>query len=162
MSSPAQRPPHPPEGPHLVAITAENCAQLAGPFYHGTAAALAPGALVVAGRPSNYEADRTSNHVYFSALTEPAIWGAELAVALRGTDGPGHVYLVEPTGPFEDDPNLTNKRFPGNPTRSFRSRAPLRVVAALSDWQGHPPELVAGMVAAIAEMQRRGEAPIED
>jgi rifampin ADP-ribosylating transferase len=143
-------------------VTLETCAAEPGPFFHGTRAALDPGALITAGHPSNYEAGRTSRHVYFSALLEPAAWGAELAVARAGDPGPGFVYEAEPTGPFEDDPNLTDKRFPGNPTRSFRSRAPLRVRRALPDWPRHPPEQVAAMLAAIDEKQRRGEAPIED
>ena len=153
----------PPAGPPGDGpVTVDNCAQVEGPFFHGTRAALAPGDLISAGHPSNYEAGRVSNHVYFSALMGPAAWGAELAVARAGAPGRGHVYEVEPTGPFDDDPNLTNKRFPGNPTRSYRSRAPLRVLRAVPDWPGHPPEQVAAMVAAIDEKQRRGEAPIED
>ena len=147
---------------NLVAVTVDTCDQVRGPFYHGTAAQLMPGALLEAGRPSNYEAGRRSNHVYFSALIEPAAWGAELAVALTGADGPGHVYLVEPTGPFEDDPNLTHKRFPGNPTRSFRSRSPLRILAEVSDWPPHTPEAVAGMVAGLRAAMAQGRAVIED
>ena len=146
----------------LRPVTLDSCDHVCGPFYHGTRAQLAPGTLLIAGRPSNYEAGRISNHVYFSALLEPAVWGAELAVALAGEAGPGHVYVVEPTGPFEDDPNLTNKRFPGNPTRSFRSKAPLRVVAELAEWSGHAPEVVAAMVEGLRAAIQQGRAPIED
>ena len=147
--------------PH-VPVAVETCGHVPGPFYHGTAAALSPGMLVSPGHPSNYEAGRTANHVYFSALLEPAVWGAELAVALTHADTPGHVYEVEPTGPFEDDPNLTNKRFPGNPTRSFRSKAPLRVVAERADWPRHAPEAVATMAGAVRAAIAAGSAPIED
>ncbi len=97
-----------------------------------------------------------------AALAQGAVWGAELAVALSGVNGAGHVYEVAPTGPFEDDPNLTNKRFAGNPTRSFRSKAPLRVVAEVSEWTGHTPEAVAGMVAAVRAGLAAGNALIED
>jgi rifampin ADP-ribosylating transferase len=100
--------------------------------------------------------------VYFSALLEPAVWGAELAVALAGAEGRGHVYIVEPTGTFEDDPNLTNKRFPGNPTRSYRTRAPLRIVGEVEDWTGHPPAVLRQMLDHLEELRRAGRAVIED
>ncbi len=143
-------------------VTFDSCAHVPGPFFHGTRARLAPGALLVPGHASNYEAGRVANHVYFAALLEPAVWGAELSVALTGAEGPGHVYVVEPTGPFEDDPNLTNKRFPGNPTRSFRTRAPVRVVEEVASWQGHPPETVRVMVDRVRTALAEGRAPIED
>src|SRR5688572_14382101 len=101
-------------------VTPANCKSLPGPFFHGTKASLPIGALLLPGHPSNYEASRSLRHIYFSALMEPAIWGAELAVAFANSPERGHIYLVEPVGAFEDDPNLTNKRFPGNPTRSYR------------------------------------------
>ncbi len=124
------------------AVTHENCSAVEGPFYHGTKHRLPVGALLVPGRASNFEQGRISNNVYFTATLEAAIWGAELATALAGSGERGHIYLVEPTGGFEDDPNLTNKRFPGNPTRSYRTRQPLRIVGEMKDWQRHPPELV--------------------
>src|SRR5262245_38626584 len=98
------------------------------------------------------------NYVYFSATLDAAVWGAELA----GGEGRGRIYIVEPTGEFEDDPNLTDKKYPGNPTHSFRSREPLRVIGELDDWVGHPPERLEAMRAAIDEMQRNGSAQIED
>mgnify|MGYP003351037233 CR=1 FL=1 len=98
------------------------------------------GGLLVPGHPSNYQDGRISNHVYFSALLEPAVWAAELATALAASDARGHVYVVEPTGPFEDDPNVTDKKFPGNPTRSYRSAEPLRVVREIHDWPRLTPE----------------------
>ena len=107
-----------------------------GVYLHGTKADLAVGELLVAGRESNFEAGRLMNYVYFTATLDAAVWGAELAAG----EGRGRIYVVEPMGEFEDDPNVTNKRFPGNPTQSFRSREPLRIVDELRDWVGHPPE----------------------
>ncbi len=142
-------------------VTFENCHQLPGPFYHGTRAALSIGAHISTGYQSHF-AGRALRHVYFSALLEPAIWGAELALSLSGEVGRGFIYIVEPTGPFEDDPNLTNKRFPGNPSRSYRSTEPLRIVAAVEDWESHPVEVVQGMLASLAELRRAGKALIEE
>ena len=111
-----------------------------GPFFHGTVADLRPGELLTAGRPSNYRPDIVMNHVYFTALVDGAGLAAEIAADLApGTPVP-RVYRVEPTGPFEDDPNVTDKKFPGNPTRSYRSRAPLRVVDEVTDWTRLTPE----------------------
>jgi rifampin ADP-ribosylating transferase len=129
-----------------------------GVYLHGTKAALAVGDLLVAGRESNFEADRVMNYVYFTATLDAAVWGAELA----GGEGRGRVYIVEPTGEFEDDPNVTDKKFPGNPTQSFRSREPLRVVGELVDWVGHPPERLEAMRASLEALQRNGMAQIED
>ena len=142
-------------------VTQENCGTLRGPFYHGTKCVLAPGDLLVAGCPSNFEEGRVSNNVYFSATLEAAVWGAELATALAGEAGPGHIYIVEPMGSFEDDPNLTNKRFAGNPTQSYRTREPLRIVDEVKDWKGHPPEVLQQMLENLQEMKRSGRAVIE-
>lgn len=121
-------------------------------FYHGTRADLAPGDLLRPGQASNYT-DRRSPWIYFSETLQAATWGAELA---RG-DGRGRIYVVEPTGEFFDDPNVTDKRFPGNPTRSYRSRDPLRVVGELVDWQGHSPDEIQAMKDAIV-----GLDPVDD
>lgn len=129
-----------------------------GVYLHGTTADLAVGELLVPGRDSNFEAGRVMNHVYFTETLDAATWGAELAAG----EGRGRIYLVEPTGEFEDDPNVTDKRFPGNPTRSFRTREPVRIVGEIIDWVGHPPEQLRAMRAGLAELQRRGEAVIED
>ncbi|MDR3360296.1 MAG: NAD(+)--rifampin ADP-ribosyltransferase [Bifidobacteriaceae bacterium] len=129
-----------------------------GVFLHGTKADLAPGDLLTPGRESNYEPARTMNHVYFTETLDAAVWGAELAVG----EGPGRVYLVEPTGPFEDDPNVTDKKFPGNPTRSFRSRQPLRVVAELRDWVGHSAAKVKAMRDGVAAQTQLNGPQIED
>ncbi len=143
-------------------VTLENCMLVRGPFYHGTRIDLTTGDLLSPGYPSNYEEGRVLSHVYFSAILEPAIWAAELAMAFANREGRGRIYIVKPTGPFEDDPNLTNKRFPGNPTRSYRTREPLEIVGAVEDWQGHAEEAIRGMVDSLRELRRRGLAVIED
>ena len=143
-------------------VTHDACADVEGPFYHGTRIRFQAGDLLTPGRASNFEEGRISNNVYFSASLEAAIWGAELATRLAGDEGRGHVYVVEPTGTFEDDPNLTNKRFPGNPTRSYRTRDALRIVAEVEDWQGHPPETIRQMLDHLEELKRAGRAVIED
>ena len=130
----------------------------AGVYLHGTKAELVVGDLLVPGRESNFETGRMMNYVYFSATLDAAVWGAELASG----EGRGRIYIVEPTGAFEDDPNLTDKRFPGNPTQSFRSCEPLRVVGELVDWVGHSPEKLEAMRAALDALQRNGSAQIED
>lgn len=143
-------------------VTFDNFGDVEGPFYHGTKSRLEVGDMLVAGRASNFEEGRTSNNIYFTAVLETAVWGAELATALTGVEGPGHIYVVEPTGPFEDDPNVTNKRFPGNPTKSYRTREPLMVVGEVEDWEGHPPEVLRGMLDALEDLRRQGLAIIED
>jgi rifampin ADP-ribosylating transferase len=130
----------------------------AGVYLHGTKADLAVGEMLVPGRESNFEHGRVMNYVYFTATLDAATWGAELAA---GT-GRGRIYLVEPSGEFEDDPNVTNKRFPGNPTQSFRSRQPLRVVGELVDWVGHSPENLKAMRDGLEALKRQGTARIED
>jgi rifampin ADP-ribosylating transferase len=111
-----------------------------GPFYHGTRASLRPGDRISAGRPSNYRPEIIMNHVYFTALRDGAGLAAELA-AMLGPDGAEpHVYVVRPTGEYEDDPNVTDKKFPGNPTRSYRTSAPLEVVEEVAEWTRQTPE----------------------
>ena len=130
----------------------------AGVYLHGTKADLAVGGLLVPGRESNFEAGRRMNYVYFTATLDAATWGAELAAG----QGRGRIYLVEPTGEFEDDPNVTNKKFAGNPTHSFRTRDPVRVVGELVDWVGHSPERLRAMRDGLDELRRQGAAQIED
>lgn len=143
-------------------VSYENCQHVQGPFYHGTRVELSIGDVLTTGHPSHFERGRSLRHTYFSAMLEPAVWGAELAVALSGSDGRGHIYIVEPTGPFEDDPNLTNKRFTGNPTRSYRTREPLRITGIVEEWEGHPPEVLQAMLDSLEDLSRRGLALIED
>ena len=127
--------------------------------YHGTRAQLHVGDLIKPGHAANFgDAPRTANHVYFARTLDAATWGAELAQG----DEPGRIYIVEPTGPYEDDPNLTNKKFRGNPTKSFRSRSPIRVIGEVTDWKGHPPEIVQGMKDALARLAEQGGATIDD
>ena len=145
-----------------VPVTFDSCEHVHGPFFHGTKAEFAIGDELVPGHGSNYHEGRVANHVYFAALLEPAIWGAELAVALSGGTGRERIYIVEPTGPFEDDPNVTNKRFPGNVTQSYRTRNPMRIVGEVESWEGHPPETVQGMLDSIARLRADGLDVIED
>ncbi|HWU71578.1 MAG TPA: NAD(+)--rifampin ADP-ribosyltransferase [Pseudoxanthomonas sp.] len=121
-----------------VPVSAENCDAVAGPFYHGTKADLSAGDLLTAGFKSNYDDSVVMNHIYFTTLPK----GAGLAAEIAKGNGRPRVYVVAPTGPFEDDPNVTNKKFPGNPTRSYRSRHPLRIVGELDDWESYDPEFI--------------------
>jgi hypothetical protein len=115
-------------------------------FFHGTRADLKPGALIVAGYPSNFTDVKPLSWVYFAATLDAAIWGAELAVGSTRE----RIYVVEPTGQIADDPNLTDKKFPGNPTLSYSSRDPLRVIAEVTMWHGHSPERVRQMKENVA------------
>lgn len=129
-----------------------------GPFYHGTKAVLKPGDLLEPGYSSNYGERKKANYVYLTATMDAAIWGAELAVG----DGAGRIYRVEPTSFFEDDPNLTDKKFPGNPTRSYRTQNPLRIVGEVLDWEGHSPELLQNMLDHLEELKRLGIEAINE
>jgi hypothetical protein len=121
-------------------------------FFHGTRADLKPGDLIAVGYRSNFTEAKPLSWVYFAATLDAAIWGAELAAG----DGRERIYVVEPTGPIIDDPNLTDKKFPGNPTLSYRSRDPLRVIAEVTKWQGHPPERLAQMKENVARAMAAG------
>jgi rifampin ADP-ribosylating transferase len=127
-------------------------------FYHGTKAELKPGDEIAPGRESNYGKRKKAGYVYLTATLDAATWGAELAVG----EGRGRIYIVEPTGPIEDDPNLTDKRLPGNPTKSYRSRDPLRVTGEVMDWQSHPPEELKAMKDGLDRLKRLGVEAIED
>ena len=127
-------------------------------YYHGTKADLEVGELIEPGYASNYGKRKQAAFVYLTATLDAAIWGAELAV---GT-GHGRIYIVEPTGFIEDDPNLTNKRFPGNPTKSYRSRSPIRVVGEITDWTGHSPERLKEMRDHLEDLKQRGIEVIEE
>jgi hypothetical protein len=145
-----------------VAVTFDWCDHVEGPFYHGTKLGFEVGDELVPGHGSNYQEGRMSNHIYFSAILETAVWGAELATALAACGERGRIYVVEPTGPFEDDPNVTNKRFPGNITRSYRTRDPVRVVGEVQTWEGHTPEVLTAMLDNIARLREQGLDVIED
>ena len=127
-------------------------------FYHGTRADLKPGDLIEPGYKSNYGAMRKANHVYLTATLDAAIWGAELALGER----PGRIYIVEPTGSIMDDPNLTDKKYAGNPTKSYRSRESLRVTGEVVDWQGHSPEALKTMKDHLERLRLQGVEAIDD
>jgi len=127
-------------------------------FYHGTKANLKMGDLIEPGFNSNYGKRKKASYIYLTATLEAATWGAELALG----EGTGRIYIVEPTGPFEDDPNLTDKKFPGNPTKSYRSRDPLRITGEITDWQGHSPEQLNTMKEHLERLKQLGIEAIED
>ncbi|HEY6621364.1 MAG TPA: NAD(+)--rifampin ADP-ribosyltransferase [Steroidobacteraceae bacterium] len=127
-------------------------------YYHGTKADLKVGELIEPGYASNYGKRKQATFVYLSATLDAATWGAELAIG----PGLGRIYIVEPTGSIEDDPNLTNKRFPGNPTKSFRTRDPLRIIGELTDWNGHSPERLKEMHDHLENLKRLGVEAIEE
>jgi Rifampin ADP-ribosyl transferase len=127
-------------------------------YFHGTRADLKPGDLIEPGYQSNFGSRRTANHVYLTATLDAATWGAELAAG----DGRGRIYIVEPTGSIEDDPNLTDKKFPGNPTKSYRSRDPLRVTGEVVDWEGHPADVLQAMKDNLERLKLQGVEAIDD
>ena len=121
-------------------------------FFHGTKAQLKPGDLIAPGFISNFGKQKTALYVYLTATMDAAIWGAELALG----DGPGRIYIVQPTGPIGDDPNLTDKKFPGNPTKSYRTRDPLLIIGEVTEWQGHSPERLKEMKDNVARLAALG------
>ncbi len=129
-----------------------------GPFYHGTKADMKIGDCITISHKSNYGKRDKANYVYFSATKDAAIWGAELAIGEQQE----RIYIVEPTGEFENDPNLTDKKFPGNPSRSYRSKYPLRILGEVKDWQGHEPELLQKMRAHLEELKQLGIEAINE
>ena len=127
-------------------------------FYHGTKADLKPGELIEPGYHSNYGKRKKAGFVYLTATLNAATWGAELALG----EGRGRIYLVEPTGPIEDDPNLTDRKYPGNPTKSYRSRDPIRVTGEITDWTGHSSEELKAMNDHLERLRGLGVEAIED
>lgn len=127
-------------------------------YYHGTKADMKNGDFIVAGFNSNYGKQKKSAYVYFSATLDAATWGAELAIG----EGKGHIYIVQPTGSFEDDPNLTDKKFPGNPTKSYRTKEPLLIIGEVVDWQGHTQEQLQAMFNHLEKLKQEGIEAIED
>jgi hypothetical protein len=126
-------------------------------FFHGTRADLGHGDLIVAGRASNFGEGKPLSWVYFTGTLDAAIWGAELAAG----EGRERIYVVEPTGPIVDDPNLTDKKFPGNPTLSYRSREPLRIVGEVTRWQGHTEQQLKSMRDAVNRARSEGAEIID-
>ena len=126
-------------------------------FYHGTKADLKPGDLPAAGYNSNFGARKRASWIYLTGTLDAAIWGAELAIG----DGPERIYIVEPTGPIFDDPNLTDKKFPGNPTQSYRSREPLRITGEVATWEGHSPQRLREMNDFLERLKAQGVEAID-
>ena len=126
-------------------------------LYHGTRADLKPGDRIAAGYSSNYGTRKQSSWVYLTGTLDAAVWGAEPAVG----DGREKIYIVEPTGPITDDPNLTDKKFPGNPTQSYRSREPLRVTGEVTEWRGHSPERLKEMKDHLDRLKMQGIEAID-
>ena len=127
-------------------------------FFHGTKVDLKIGDFIEIGIDSNFGQNNKAKYIYLTATLDAAVWGAELALG----KGRGRIYLVEPTGPIEDDPNLTDKKFPGNPTKSYRSKHPFKVVGEITIWQGHSPEQVKTMKDGVERAKRLGIEAIED
>lgn len=127
-------------------------------YFHGTKADLAIGSLIETGISSNYGQRKNAKYIYLTATLDAAVWGAELAAG----DGKERIYLVEPTGELEDDPNLTDKKFPGNPTMSYRSKHPFKIVGEVTVWQGHPAEQVKAMKESLTKLNAEGIEAIED
>ena len=127
-------------------------------YFHGTKADLNLGDLIQVGYNSNFGQRKYSKYIFLAATLDPAIWGAELAVGEERE----RIYLVEPTGQIENDPDLTDKKFPGNPTMSFRSTEPFRVVGEVTNWQGHPAEQVKTMKDALAKLKEKGINSLND
>jgi len=129
-----------------------------GAYLHGTRAELEVGDLLVPGRLSNYEKGRVMNHVYITQTLDAAVWGAEMAAG----GGRCRIFVVEPQGRIEDDPNVTDKKLPGNPTRSYRTREPVRIIGEITDWVGHTLEQLDAMRTGLADLRRRGLDVIYD
>jgi len=127
-------------------------------YYHGTKANLKLDDLIEPGYSSNYGKRKKAAFVYLTATLNAATWGAELAQG----EGRGRIYVVEPTGPIEDDPNLTDKKYPGNPTKSYRSRHPLRVTGEITEWTGHSPEELKAMNDHLERLKELGVEAIEE
>lgn len=127
-------------------------------YFHGTKADFKLGELIEVGYTSNFGKQNKAKYIYLTATLDPAVWGAELALG----EGRERIYLVEPTGPIEDDPNLTDKKFPGNPSMSYRSKHPFKVVGEVNIWQRHPPEQLKAMKDSLAKLKAQGIEAIED
>lgn len=127
-------------------------------YFHGTKASLKTGDQIKPGFKSNYGQGKAARYVYITATLDAAIWGAELAAG----EGRGRIYIVEPSGPIEDDPNLTDKKFPGNPTKSYRTSTPVIIVGEVTEWQGHSAEQLKSMREGLERLREQGIEAIED
>lgn len=138
--------------------TRQGATPFAQTYFHGTKADLKVGDLIEVGYNSNFGQKKNAKYIFLTATLDAAIWGSELAFG----DGPGRIYLVEPTGEIEDDPDLTDKKFPGNPAKSFRSTKPFKVVGEVTVWQGHPAEQVRTMKEHLAKLKEQGINSLND
>ena len=127
-------------------------------YFHGTRSDLKVGEFIEVGYKCNYDETKTAKYIFLTATLDAAIWGAELAFG----DERERIYVVEPTGPIEDDPDLTDKKFPGNPTKSYRSTHPFKIIGELTNWQGHLPEKVKTMKDAVAKLKEQGINSLND
>lgn len=139
-------------------INEANATPFTQAYFHGTKADLQTGDLIETGFISNYGKQKQAQYIFLTATLDAAIWGAELAVG----EGKSRIYVVEPTGEIENDPDLTDKKFPGNPTMSYRSTAPLRIIAEVISWVPHPPEQIAHMQAALEKLKAAGVDSLND
>lgn len=139
-------------------LTIHRATPFAQTYFHGTKAELNIGDLIEVGFQSNFGQNKRATYIFLTATLDAAIWGAELAIG----DGKERIYLVEPTGEIEDDPDLTDKKFPGNPTKSYRSIHPFKVVGEVTIWQGHPTDQVNGMKAHLEKLKSQGIQSLND
>jgi rifampin ADP-ribosylating transferase len=143
---------------HEQKSTGQEATPFAQTYFHGTKADLKLGDFIKVGNNSNFGQRKNAKYIFLSATLDAAIWGAELAVGEERE----RIYLVEPTGPFEDDPDLTDKKFPGNPTKSYRSTQPFKIVGEVANWQGHSPEQVKTMKDALEKLNQQGINSLND
>ena len=143
---------------HEIKLNGEGATPFVQTYFHGTKADLKIGDLVKAGFTSNYGQRKNAKFIFFSATLDAAIWGAELAIG----EGKERIYLVEPTGEIEDDPDLTDKKFPGNPTKSFRSTDPFKIVGEIASWKGHTTKQIKEMKDALERLKERGINSLND
>ena len=146
------------ENQNDIKSTGQGATPFSQTYFHGTKADLKPGDLVEVGFNSNYGEKKNARYIFLTATLDAAIWGAELASG----EGRERIYLVEPTGEIEDDPDLTDKKFPGNPTKSYRSTAPFRVVGEVTVWQGHPADQVKTMKDHLEKLKAQGIHSLND
>ena len=139
-------------------LNGQGATPFAQTYFHGTKAALEIGDLIEIGYNSNYGERKYAKYIFLTATLDAAIWASELAFG----EGPGRIYLVEPMGEIENDPDLTDQRFPGNPSKSYRSTQPLRVVGEITKWQGHQPEQIKAMQEGIAKLKEQGIKSLND
>lgn len=146
------------ENKNVYASNGPNPTPFSQAFFHGTKADLKIGDLIEVGYNSNFGQRKNAKYIFLTSTLDAAVWGAELAVG----EGRERIYVVEATGPIEDDPDLTDKKFPGNPTRSYRSQHPFKVVGEITIWQGHAPEQVKAMKDALAKLKEQGIDSLND